>query len=191
MFTKNSLSLRLSSHYSFSGWKYGMDCDPSRSLTDEKWMLRCAADINKGPNTDQLINKGPNTDRTINKGPIPKLINDHDAWASIFQDTMIPWSKIQTIFIFKSDFKCAPTSMIVPGSRRFITFIAVIRVRSRTNNMWSGETDCVERESQGEMWSDYWKMETRGSYSLVLSHSPYAHITLTFSHWVHSLWYFR
>ena len=86
-----------------------------------------------------------------------------------------PWSKIQTIFIFKSDFKCAPTSMIVPGSRRFVTFIAVIRVMSWTNNMWSGETDCVERESQGEMWSDYWKMETRGSYSIVLSHSPYAH----------------
>ena len=143
-FTKNPHSLRLSSHYSFSGWKYWLVCDPSRSLTDEKWMLRCAADINKGPNTDQLINKGPNTDRTINKGPTSKLIKTS-------------WSKIKTIFIFKSDFKCAPTSMIVPGSRRFVTFIAVIRVMSWTNNMWSGETDCVERESQGEMWSDYWK----------------------------------
>ena len=81
-----------------------------------------------------------------------------------------PWSKIQTIFIFKSDFKCAPTSMIVPGSRRFVTFIAVIRSRT---NMWSGETDCVERESQGEMWSDYWLQGARGSYSLV------THPTLT------------
>ena len=32
-----------SSRYSFSGWKYWLVCDPSRSLTDENWMLRCAA----------------------------------------------------------------------------------------------------------------------------------------------------
>ena len=55
----------------------------SVSLADRRELnaaLRCAADINKGPNTDQLINKGPNTDRTtINKGPNSKLIYDHEA----------------------------------------------------------------------------------------------------------------
>ena len=64
----------------------------SVSLADRRELnaaLRCAADINKGPNTDQLINKGPNTDQTINKGPNSKLIYDHDAWSSIFQDIMI------------------------------------------------------------------------------------------------------
>ena len=73
----------------------------SVSLADGREMNAALAalqtDINKGPNTDQLINKGPNTDQTINKGPNSKLI--YDAWASIFQDIMIQ------DFIFKSDFK--------------------------------------------------------------------------------------
>ena len=52
----------------------------SVSLADGREMNAALAvlqtDINKGPNTDQLINKGPNTDQTINKGPNSKLIYD-------------------------------------------------------------------------------------------------------------------
>ena len=90
-FTKNSHSLRFIISLLFQ-WVKIWNGLRSVSLADRRELnaaLRCAADINKGPNTDQLINKGPNTDQTINKGPNSKLIYDHDAWSSIFQDIMI------------------------------------------------------------------------------------------------------